>query len=50
MARTPGAKAVDDAAAVALDGVESDSIKVKSSTKAGRQRRSPRLAPEIPTP
>jgi len=48
MARTPGAKAVDDAAAVALDGVESESIRVKH--KAGRQRRSRRLAPEIPTP
>ena len=41
MPRTPGAKAVDDAAAVALDGVGSESIKVK---KLGRTRRADNAA------
>jgi hypothetical protein len=36
MTRTPGAKAVDDAAAVALDGVGSESIKVKELGRTGR--------------
>ena len=36
MTRTPGAKPVDDAVAVALDGVGSESIKVK---KLGRTER-----------
>ena len=52
MPRTPGAKAVDDAAAVVLDGVGSESIKVK---KLGRTRRADNAAfgvwfPKFPHP
>jgi len=50
MTRTPGAKAVDDAAAVALDGVESESIKVKPSTRRAGNAALGVWLPKFPRP